>query len=85
VVVNTARGGLVDTAALRRALDADRIGGAALDVTDPEPPEPGDPLLRDSRVIVTPHAAFYSEESLAELKRRAAEGLVAAISSRSGQ
>ena len=85
VVVNTARGGLVDTAALRRALDADRIGGAALDVTDPEPPEPGDPLLGDSRLILTPHAAFYSEESLAELKRRAAEGLVAAISSRSGQ
>lgn len=85
VVVNTARGGLVDTAALRRALGAGRIGGAALDVTDPEPPEPDDPLLRDSRVIVTPHAAFYSEESLAELKRRAADGLVAAISSHSGQ
>jgi D-3-phosphoglycerate dehydrogenase / 2-oxoglutarate reductase len=80
VLVNTARGGLVDTAALRRALDAGRIGGAALDVTDPEPLEPGDPLLRDGRVIITPHTAFYSEESLAELKRRAAEGLTAAVS-----
>jgi len=49
-------------------------------VLDPEPPAPGDPLLRDERVIVTPHAAFYSEESLAELKRRVAEGLVTAIS-----
>jgi D-3-phosphoglycerate dehydrogenase / 2-oxoglutarate reductase len=79
LVVNTARGGLIDTAALGRALAAGRLGGAALDVTDPEPLAPDHSLLHDDRVIVTPHAAFYSEESLAELKRRAAEGLVAAI------
>jgi D-3-phosphoglycerate dehydrogenase len=81
VLVNTARGGLVDPAALARALDSGRLAGAALDVLDPEPPFSGNPLLRDERVIVTPHAAFYSEESLAELKRRVAEGLVTAISS----
>ncbi len=80
VLVNTARGGLVDPVALARALDSGRLAGAALDVLDPEPPAPGDPLLRDERVIVTPHAAFYSEESLAELKRRVAQGLVTAIS-----
>jgi D-3-phosphoglycerate dehydrogenase / 2-oxoglutarate reductase len=81
VLVNTARGGLVDTAALARALDSGRLAGAALDVLDPEPPEAGDPVLADDRIIVTPHAAFYSEESLAELKRRVAEGLVAAARS----
>ena len=80
VLVNTARGGLVDPAALVRALDSGRLAGAALDVLDPEPPASGNPLLRHERVIVTPHAAFYSEESLAELKRRVAEGLVTAIS-----
>ena len=80
VLVNTARGGLVDPAALAGALDSGRLAGAALDVFDPEPPAAGNPLLRDERVIVTPHAAFYSEESLAELKRRVAEGLVTAIS-----
>jgi D-3-phosphoglycerate dehydrogenase / 2-oxoglutarate reductase len=82
VLVNTARGGLVDADALVRALDSGRLAGAALDVLDPEPPTTGNPLLRDERVIITPHAAFYSEESLAELKRRVAEGLVTAISSR---
>ena len=81
VLVNTARGGLVDADALVRALDSGRLAGAALDVLDPEPPASGNPLLRDERVIVTPHAAFYSEESLAELKRRVAEGLVAALGS----
>ncbi len=80
VLVNTARGGLVDPVALARALDSGRLAGAALDVLDPEPPAPDDPLLHDERIIVTPHAAFYSEESLAELKRRVAEGLLAAIS-----
>ena len=80
MVVNTSRGGLIDQAALARALDSGRLAGAALDVLDPEPPAPGDPLLLDERVIITPHAAFYSEESLAELKRRASEGLAAALS-----
>jgi D-3-phosphoglycerate dehydrogenase / 2-oxoglutarate reductase len=83
VLVNTARGGLVDPAALARALDSGRLAGAALDVLESEPPAAGHGLRRDERVIVTPHAAFYSEESLAEMKRRVAEGLVAALRSRS--
>jgi D-3-phosphoglycerate dehydrogenase / 2-oxoglutarate reductase len=82
VLVNTSRGGLIDQVALGRAIASGRLAGAALDVLEAEPPDPHDPLLADERVIITPHVAFYSEESLAELKRRAAEGIVAALAER---
>jgi D-3-phosphoglycerate dehydrogenase len=76
VLVNTARGGLVDPAALAPALEAGRLAGAGLDVTEPEPLDGGSPLLRLDNVIVTPHAAWYSEEGRADLKRRVAEEAV---------
>jgi D-3-phosphoglycerate dehydrogenase len=71
-LINTARGGLVDHAALAAALQNDQIAGAALDVQEREPPDLSQPPYNDPRVIVTPHAAFYSEESVAELRRRVA-------------
>lgn len=71
-LINTARGGLIDHAALAAALAANRIAGAALDVQNPEPPDLTNPPYCDPRVIVTPHAAFVSEESLADLRRRVA-------------
>jgi D-3-phosphoglycerate dehydrogenase len=71
-LINTARGGLVDHAALADALARNRIAGAALDVFEPEPPDLAAPLFRDERVIVTPHTAFVSEEALIELRTRAA-------------
>jgi D-3-phosphoglycerate dehydrogenase len=79
VLVNTARGPLVDTASLVRALREGWIAGAGLDVLEQEPPEAGADLLGIDAVVVTPHAAFYSEESLAELQRKAAEQLRAAL------
>lgn len=73
VLVNTARGSLVDEAALVRALDDGRIAAAALDVTDPEPAAADSPLRGRDDVVLTPHAAFYDEDSLDRLQRLAAE------------
>jgi len=72
-LVNTARGGLVDTAALLAALDAGELAGAALDVLETEPPDDlGWRLARHPRVVVTPHAAWYSEEAFLTLKAEVA-------------
>lgn len=81
-LVNTARGGLVDTDALVDALDAGRIAGAALDVTDPEPLPPGHPLRTRDDVVLTPHTAFSSDGSLAELARKAATNVVDVLQGR---
>jgi D-3-phosphoglycerate dehydrogenase len=71
-LINTARGGLLDHGALARALAEGRLAGAALDVQDREPADLSQPPYNDPRVIVTPHAAFYSSESVEELRRRVA-------------
>jgi len=74
VLVNTARGGLVDSAALLAALDAGRLAGAGLDVLEVEPPdEVGRRLAAHERVVLTPHTAWYSEESFVALKTSVAE------------
>jgi D-3-phosphoglycerate dehydrogenase / 2-oxoglutarate reductase len=81
-LINTARGGLVDMAALVDALANDRLAGAALDVQDPEPPDLTKPPYNDPRVIVTPHAAFVSLESLENLRTRASQQVADALSDR---
>lgn len=79
-LVNTSRGGLVDSAALLRALNEGEIAGAALDVLETEPPEAGDPLVTHERVLITPHAAWYSEESMETLKSEVAREVVRVLS-----
>lgn len=81
-LINTSRGALIDEADLWTALQKNLIAGAALDVFEPEPPNLSQPLFRDERVIVTPHAAFVSEESLAELRTRVATQVVEVLSGR---
>jgi D-3-phosphoglycerate dehydrogenase len=75
VLVNTARGGLVDLAALIGALRARRIRAAALDVLDVEPPAGRLPADLPS-LLVTPHMAYYSEESIAESQQKAATQII---------
>jgi D-3-phosphoglycerate dehydrogenase len=82
LLVNTARGGLVDTAALVRVLDEGHLAGAALDVLETEPPSPDDPLVRHPRIVVTPHAAWYSEESVTVLKETCVRNVLDALAGR---
>ncbi|HZU16437.1 MAG TPA: C-terminal binding protein [Candidatus Dormibacteraeota bacterium] len=79
VLVNTARGGLVDLEAALRGLEEGRLSALALDVTEVEPLPADHPLRRHPRALITPHMAFYSEEAEHELRRRAAEEVARAI------
>jgi D-3-phosphoglycerate dehydrogenase len=72
VLINTARGGMVDQKALYEALSQKKIAGAGIDVFEFEPVKADDPILKLGNIVVTPHAAFYSVESLAELRTKAA-------------
>ncbi len=66
-LVNVARGMVLDSAALYRALSSGKIGGAALDVTDPEPIPPGDPLLSLDNCLVVPHVGTATWETRAAM------------------
>ncbi len=82
LLVNTARGGIVDQDALREALIDGRIGGAALDVTDPEP-LPGDhPLLDAPNLLVVPHLGSATRRTRARMAEMAVENLLAALDGR---
>jgi D-3-phosphoglycerate dehydrogenase / 2-oxoglutarate reductase len=78
-LINTSRGGIVDEQALAIALKEKRVGGAALDVLSPEPPPADHPLRQAPNVILTPHLAFYSRESVIELQTKAAEEVARAL------
>jgi D-3-phosphoglycerate dehydrogenase / 2-oxoglutarate reductase len=75
VIVNTARGLVIDHGALLEAIDSGQIASAGLDVFEQEPLAADSPLRCHPRIVVTDHTAWYSEESQAELQRTAAEEL----------
>lgn len=81
-VINTARGALIDQEALLAALQSGRVSGAGLDVFVPEHLPAGHALLTQPNVIATPHTAFYSEESVLELERLAAQNVADILSGR---
>ena len=81
-LVNTARGVIVDTAAIPEAIAAGQLAGAAIDVLETEPPPDDHPLVRawrdpshpaHDRVLLNPHSAFYSEEGLLDMRTKGAE------------
>ena len=76
IIVNCARGGIIDEAALARALADGHLAGAGLDVLGVAPPAHDHPLLGLENVILTPHTAFFSQASTIELERRTAEEAV---------
>jgi D-3-phosphoglycerate dehydrogenase len=79
-LINTARGELIDEVALLAAVRAGQIRGAALDVLSVEPPPVDHPvlseLLKEERILVTPHGAWYSEEAMTDMRARATENVV---------
>jgi D-3-phosphoglycerate dehydrogenase len=75
ILINTARGGVIDSRALLAALDTGHIAAAGIDVFEEEPLPAASPLRTHPRIVVTDHAAWYSEESQQELQRIAAEEL----------
>ena len=82
LLVNTARGPIVRADDLVTALREGRLAAAALDVTDPEPPDPAASLLSLPNLLVTPHTAYYSGHSRAEVRRRGVEHLLAVLDGR---
>jgi D-3-phosphoglycerate dehydrogenase len=81
-LVDTSRPHVVDKAALVKVLQAKGIAGAALDVHDPIPCAPDDPLLRLDNVLVTPWTAYYTEEAVARMSISAARDVVAVLQGR---
>lgn len=76
VIINTCRGKVIDEKALCRALKNNIIAGAGIDVLEKEPPDKDNPILTLSNAIVTPHAAWYTEESMERLKNQGMDEVI---------
>ncbi len=84
-MVNTSRGAIINTAELYQALKSGHIAGAGLDVLEQEPPGMDNELVKLDNVMVTPHAAFYSESSIQALKYKTAQNIVKVLKDSSPQ
>jgi len=75
LVINTARGGIVDEHALAEALNEEKIAGAGVDVLTEEPPKNGNPLFDAKNIIITPHSAWSTLEARQRLVDETAENI----------
>jgi D-3-phosphoglycerate dehydrogenase len=75
-LINVSRGAVIDEKALYEALKSGIVRGAAFDVLEKEPPDFDNPLLSLDNVLVTPHAAFYSEDAMSEVRSRSAQEVI---------
>lgn len=82
VLINVARGGIINEQDLDQALEAGEIAGAGLDCMECEPMSPDSPIFRHENLICTPHMAWYSQQASADLKRKVAEQAVLFASGR---
>ena len=82
VLVNTSRGAVVDTCALAAALERGALWGAGIDVFENEPVDPAHPLMRAPHTVLTPHAAYWSEEAGLELRQRAMQAALDVVQGR---
>lgn len=76
IVINTSRGAVVDTAAVAAALEAGALWGAGIDVFEEEPLPADDPLVKAPHALLTPHAAYWSEEAGLELRTRMTQNAI---------
>lgn len=75
-VINTSRGGLINEQDLQEVLEEGRLAGAGIDVLETEPPADAPPLSRLANTVITPHAGFYSEASVVELRKKASREII---------
>tara|TARA_B100001173_G_scaffold306765_1_gene314155 strand:- start:952 stop:1338 length:387 start_codon:yes stop_codon:yes gene_type:complete len=76
IIVNAARGGIINETDLDKALKEDLIFGAGLDVFETEPPEVNNPLLKNDKVFLSPHSATFSEECIKRMGKETVQNII---------
>ncbi|KAB7708275.1 C-terminal binding protein [Bacillus aerolatus] len=79
-VINTCRGGVINENDLKKLIEEGHIAGAGLDVLEQEPPAPDHPLLAMEEVLITPHASYFSEESISQLREKTTQAIIDGVS-----
>jgi D-3-phosphoglycerate dehydrogenase len=76
IIINTSRGGIINEKDLNTALDAEIIYGAGIDVFEKEPPEENNPLLKNKKVLLSPHAATFTRECTSDMAIQTAQNII---------